>query len=1622
MVKFRLPRPAGGIVGEGPSAEGRQHRRRGAPESISGWFGVCLIFVTSAIGWKASGQSLSNSHAAHPVLLRLRTGALDPTRAAAITGSGRSGAGSGTVAVTSASRGLYLVQFQGPVRREWRQALEAAGAAIIDYVPDFAYLVRAAPAAAARFAALPGYRWHGTFDTVRRQLSDAGPGIIGAASTQAAGRGATLRLDVMTYPGEDLQALARRLPGRVLQRSSRGRGFLRVQVTPEEAARVAAVPGVAWVEPYAPPVLLNDVAAGIMRVPAARDDLGLFGRGQVVAVADTGLDVGGYERVSPDFRGRVRHAYALNRSSTGDWSDLYGHGTHVCGSVLGAGILSGADPANHQYDGSFAGMAPEASLVMQSIGGSNGTLSLPTDVEQLLLGPYQNDGVRVHSDSWGTNSTGTTGQYLLQSWQIDDACWQARDLVVVFAAGNSGTDANGDGVVDLNSLSPQATAKNAITVGASENVRDQSMTWGNFPAFPSDPVQGSRMAENAGGMAAFSSRGPTADGRFKPDIVAPGTWILSARSHAFGATALWGPYNADYAYSGGTSMSAPLVGGAAALVREGLQERFGLASPSSALVKALMINGADELAPGQYGTGPAREIPPRPNPVEGWGRVNVRQSFGSAGARTVLPIDDAAGLQTEDRRKYTVTVLPGKEPLRITLAWTDPPSSLLAGPQLVNDLDLKLYTPDGQWLYGNGGSDRLNNVEGIELSQPAPGLYTVVVDGYNVPKGPQPFALAVSGPIQPPAATGLRGWLHAAGSDLPLAGADVTVVGSRTLALTTNAAGRIECQLPAGSYTLTPAKPGWNFDPPSRSVTVTDGQMLSVEFAATAPPGTLSGTLTDPNGGPVAGARVTLSPGDQAAVTAADGTYRFAALPPLMYTVAPSLAGTAFTPDSQRVRVPAAGGARADFTIATAAVSGTVVTAGPAERQMIASGHPVRTPGAQSWTVSRPGARWIRVHFSRIEAQPGAEKLEVFDAAGRLASRWTGVFTDVWSRWAEGSSLTIRYTASGYYARYGFDSDLVQSDLGGRPLGSAAISLQPGGRATQTDGGGSFRFSALSGASFSVAPALNGWEFFPAAAVVTVPAGGSEGVVNFLAQGPPSVSGRILAAGTVQAARFESLHPYANGTSRVQEISVPGASRLRLHFARLATEFGADVVRLLGPDGGELKRLSGARTDFWTDWLPSGRVTVRFDSDDSLNDWGYLIDAVTSDVGAAGPVAGATVTLSPGGASVTTAADGTYRLSDLVPGGYTITASGSGLQFTPSTLPVTVPVWGVSGADLEASRVDSTTSPAIVAAVSPDGRPQVRGFAAGGWSPLPDPGSLRPDRLLALQGINGRPELIALASGRLFHSRLTAGAWTAWQSLPGPGSDRAPLAAAELDGTLDLLAVAPSGAVLQYRFVNGIWQEPVPAAGVPAWDGDRAALVARGNGTLDLVGVGADGRLLHSRFLNGGWSTLGPVFNRTVALRPALVIGTDAPSASATLELAFVADDGSVMHERFRNGAWEGLRALRSAAGFLAATGSPALAAGPDARLELVIPTTDGLYHGRAMAGSWSWAYRVDGADARAVALALLPQINPPSALELFATAGDGTVTHLRYRGGLWTSPAPLAGLLTLGSASPATR
>ena len=229
----------------------------------------------------------------------------------------------------------------------------------------------------------------------------------------------------------------------------------------------------------------------------------------------------------------------------GDWNDANGHGTHTAASIVGTGAawLGDGSPSAGQYRGT----APGARLVHQSIMDAYGGLGgLPIDLSILFQQAYD-EGARIHSDSWGAS---VAGRYTADSATADAFMWDHKDMLLVFAAGNSGEDADRDGVVDRDSLSAPGTAKNALTVGASENLRsDITVTWGSS-LFRASPIRDDRLADNPSGLAAFSSHGPTDDERIKPDVVAPGTFIISARSQEW-------PFSDDFESTGAAALLIP---------------------------------------------------------------------------------------------------------------------------------------------------------------------------------------------------------------------------------------------------------------------------------------------------------------------------------------------------------------------------------------------------------------------------------------------------------------------------------------------------------------------------------------------------------------------------------------------------------------------------------------------------------------------------------------------------------------------------------------------------------------------------------------------------------------------------------------------------------------------------------------------------------------------------------------------------------------------------------------------------------------------------------------------------------------------------------------------------------
>lgn len=251
----------------------------------------------------------------------------------------------------------------------------------------------------------------------------------------------------------------------------------------------------------------------------------------------------------------------------------------------------------------------------------------------------------------------------------------------------------------------------------------------------------------------MSSRGPTADGRIKPDIVAPGT-LSSAQAYARdGCSAV---------VLSGTSMATPAVAAAAAQVRQYFVEGFhpqgsrGASrgfEPSGALVKAVLLNGATPLAGFEEWSGEAATE--APNSGSGFGRLDLSRSLPLAGLNRfkVAYVNSASLNKTGASLSFKLKTAGASAatPLRVTLVWYDYPADPAAGRTLVNDLDLTVVLKNKKTAasyVGNGQVDRLNTVERVTIDKPLPkASLTITVSAHRIYSkvAGQPFALVVTG-------------------------------------------------------------------------------------------------------------------------------------------------------------------------------------------------------------------------------------------------------------------------------------------------------------------------------------------------------------------------------------------------------------------------------------------------------------------------------------------------------------------------------------------------------------------------------------------------------------------------------------------------------------------------------------------------------------------------------------------------------------------------------------------------------------------------------------------------------------------------------------------------------------
>ncbi len=404
---------------------------------------------------------------------------------------------------------FYILQFDGPVMPEWKQGLHDAGVEFFSYIPENAFIVKIDPKMVNSMLFRPHVQYIGPYRPEYKTPKSLDAKVSTVTSSQAmlaAVPSITLRLKL--FDREPIRPVINKLKrlGAIEQQEiirgkkvhykvkvlQNGNGLnqklLQVVLPSSNVGQVANIPQVEWVEEYNGVAFCNNMTKPIVGALAAQSIQGrpLDGNGQTLGILDSGLDNGmaGIGMNQPAFEmlknGHYKVTGGLAYRGDNNWSDEYGHGTFV------AGIMTGYATPSFGNWSSFGGVAPQASLFVQS-GQCYADYMLTPPMSTVFKDAYSK-GVRIHNDSWEDNGAGgELGAYNLTAWTVDTFVWANKDFLPVFSAGNWASDhkanypgygiysgihvSQPDGIVDLDSISPPATAKNCLTVGASESSR-----------------------------------------------------------------------------------------------------------------------------------------------------------------------------------------------------------------------------------------------------------------------------------------------------------------------------------------------------------------------------------------------------------------------------------------------------------------------------------------------------------------------------------------------------------------------------------------------------------------------------------------------------------------------------------------------------------------------------------------------------------------------------------------------------------------------------------------------------------------------------------------------------------------------------------------------------------------------------------------------------------------------------------------------------------------------------------------------------------------------------------------------------------------------------------------------
>lgn len=360
------------------------------------------------------------------------------------------------------------------------------------------------------------------------------------------------------------------------------------------------------------------------------------------------------------------------------------HGVHINGIAAGAGII----------DAGRQGVAPKVKIINQLY--SNIWQNTP------VYFPLYNMTLTNNSYAAVIKDCAFAGTYNAISEAIDKLALQYNTVLHVFAAGNDG-----------NIICPPFPQGYATVVGGYQPAKNNLVVTSTDKSYVN---------------ATDASRGPIKDGRLKPELTAVGVDVRSTTKVE------------EYLTAGGTSMASPGVAGGLALLTERYKQLHANANPRADVLKTLILNSAMDI-----GT-------PGPDYTYGFGFMNLYRALQLLDSNRY----NTDSITNGQQKQYTVTVPANTAQLKLMLCWNDVAASPMAPKALVNDLDIEVKEPSNTTHLplilnpepskildeAKEGADHLNNCEQVVINNPAAGVCTITVKGFNVPSGMQPYVVA----------------------------------------------------------------------------------------------------------------------------------------------------------------------------------------------------------------------------------------------------------------------------------------------------------------------------------------------------------------------------------------------------------------------------------------------------------------------------------------------------------------------------------------------------------------------------------------------------------------------------------------------------------------------------------------------------------------------------------------------------------------------------------------------------------------------------------------------------------------------------------------------------------------